>query len=282
MTVTRLLVSYDGSAFSGFQVQPNRRTVQGVLEEALGTLLGGPVRVRGAGRTDAGVHALGQVASFETDGAVDTGTLLRRLAGLLPPDLSVLDVQTAPDTFDARRSARWRAYSYLVWNHEAPHPVFGRYAWWMRRPVHLVRLREALGVVEGEHDFRSFARVRDGQSPVRTIHEACAEAGDGLVRIRIAADGFLHQMVRSIVGSALEVATARRPAAWMREALVARDRAYAGPVAPAHGLTLTDVGYDDAPWPRRVSVGWPWSSYASIPTTVGATGTMSEIVGGLG
>jgi tRNA pseudouridine38-40 synthase len=254
----RLLVAYDGTDFAGYQVQPGERTVQGVLQDALARITQAPVELRVAGRTDAGVHALGQVVSFEGDDA-DTDVLLRSLARVLPADISVLDAQNGPDGFDARRSASWREYVYLLWTSETRHPLYDRYVHWVRRPTEAGLLNEALDVVVGTHDFSSFARVRPEQDPQRTIHEiTCTDEGP-LVRIRIVGASFLHNMVRSIVGSALEVGSGRQGGAWMRRALLARDRAAAGPVAPAQGLTLVDVGYDQAPWPRRTPVAWPWS-----------------------
>lgn len=257
MTV-RLLVAYDGTDFAGFAAQPGQRTVHGVLQDALTRLRRDPVTLRVAGRTDAGVHALGQVVSFE--GAPgDTESLLGSLARMLPSDLSVLDAQSGPDGFDARFDATWREYVYLLWTSAARHPLYDRYMHWVPRPIDARRLAEALDVVVGTHDFSSFARVRDDQDPQRTIHEAsCTDEGP-LLRIRVVGASFLHNMVRSIVGSAVEVATGRQGPAWMRRALLARDRSAAGPVAPAKGLALVDVGYDRAPWPRRTPVAWPWS-----------------------
>lgn len=257
MTI-RLLVAYDGTDFSGFQAQPGPRTVQGELERVLEALCGEPVRVTGSGRTDAGVHALGQVVSF--DAPLDAEAVLGGIQGLLPQDVTVVDAARGPDGFHARRSARWRAYTYLIWNDSVRHPVLDRFAAHVRRPVDDPALAEAIAAVVGTHDFRSFARVREDQSPVRTVLEATCEREGPLLRIRIAAESFLHQMVRSIVGTALDVATGRRQAASMAKALLAGDRSAAGPVAPARGLALVDVGYDDAPWPRRSPVPAPWAS----------------------
>jgi tRNA pseudouridine38-40 synthase len=252
----RLLVAYDGTDFSGFQVQPHERTVQGVVEEALATVAGSPVRVRGAGRTDAGVHALGQVVSLDAD--LHPEVVFRAMSGTLPGDVAVVDAQRAPEGWSAR-SARFRSYTYLIWACDAPHPLYRRYALWARRPLEAARMNEALRMIVGTYDFSSFGRVREEQTPVRTVTEASCVDDPPFIRIRVTGESFLHQMVRSIVGTALEIGASRRPPSWMRDALVARDRAAAGQVAPAHGLTLTDVGYDAAPWPRRTPTGWPWS-----------------------
>lgn len=268
----RLLVAYDGTRFAGFQAQPDQRTVQGVLEDALFGLADEAVAVRVAGRTDAGVHALGQVVSVPAVGRLEPDMIMRALPGCLPADVSVLDAQWAPDDFDARRSATWRAYVYLIWNHEARHPLFHPYSLWVRERIDVEALGKALRVVAGTHDFRSFARVREDQSPVRTVHEVTCTHEDPFIRIRIVGESFLHQMVRSIVGSALEVGRGRRQLSWMREALLAAERAAAGPVALPQGLTLTEVGYDDVSWPRRTPIGWPWSSSVQAA---------DEVVGGI-
>lgn len=289
MTALRLLVAYDGTDFSGFQVQPGERTVQGVLEDALAQLSGRRVRVRGAGRTDAGVHALGQVVSFDRgrcapraprasdelrsfeDDELHPDVVRRAMAGILPSDVAVVDAQGGPEGFDARRSARRRTYVYLLWCGDAPQPLYRRYSLWARRKIDTCRLSEALAEVVGTHDFSSFARVREEQSPVRTVIDASCVPDLPMVRISIVAESFLHQMVRSIVGTAIAASEERKPAAWMRDVLAGRDRAAAGAVAPAHGLTLTDVAYDDAPWPNRAPVAWPWSD---------VTGPLAECAGG--
>jgi tRNA pseudouridine38-40 synthase len=255
MTV-RMLVAYDGTDFSGFQKQPSERTVQGVLEDALAAVAGEPVRVRAAGRTDAGVHALGQVVS--TQAPLHPDVVLRAMAACLPADVAVTDVQSGPDDFNAT-SALWRSYTYLIWACEAPHPLYRKYALWPRRELDTYRLDEALRNVVGTYDFSSFGRVRDDQSPVRTVIDASCVYDPPFARIRVTGESFLHQMVRSIVGTALEIAAGRKDPSWMRDVLAARNRAAAGQVAPPHGLTLTDVGYEAAPWPLRTPVSWPWS-----------------------
>lgn len=264
MSTLRLLVAYDGSGFSGFATQPGRRTVQGVLESALERLASRPIRVVGAGRTDAGVHAVGQVVSCPRPRALDDESVLRALGGLLPQDLAAVDAAEAPAGFDARHDARWRTYTYLVWNHAAPHPLLGRFATWISRPVDVDLLRRALADVAGSHDFSSFARVREDQSPVRNVFDARADRSGDLVRITVSAGSFLHQMVRSVVGSALEVATGRRPVEWMRETLDACSRAAAGPVAPPAGLTLVAVGYEDVEWLRARDFAWPFDTSPTV------------------
>jgi tRNA pseudouridine38-40 synthase len=255
----RLLVAYDGTSFSGYQIQPDARTVQGVLEEALSELAQRAIRVRAAGRTDAGVHALGQVVSVADADGLDADMIFRAMPSLLPSDVAVIDAQSGPDDFDARMSARWRSYAYLLWCDEAPNPLYRRYAVWIRDRLDRAALAEALRTVVGTHDFSSFGRLRADQTPVRRIVESTAVADGPFVRIRVTGESFLHNLVRSIVGSALEVGLGRKPASWMREALDAKDRAAAGPVAPPDGLALVDVGYEAVEWPRRQPNPWPWS-----------------------
>lgn len=262
MSRLRLLVGYDGTGFSGWQVQPGRRTVQGVLTDALQRLAGESVGVTGAGRTDAGVHATGQVASLPAVRDLSPEAVTAALR--LPPDVAVLESAAAPDGFDARRDARTRHYTYLIWDRRPPQPLLAPYAWSVPAPLDEESIRRALRFVVGTHDFTSFARVRPDQSPVRTVDRVCVERDGDLVRIEIDAQSFLHQMVRSLVGSAVKVGMGRRPVSWLGEVLLARSRQAAGTVAPPHGLCLTGVGYDDVSW--TASAPWPWAS-----TTAGVT-----------
>lgn len=258
MTPIRLLVAYDGTSFAGFQSQPGQRTVQGALEDALAQIAQHPIRTKAAGRTDAGVHALGQVVTFE-DENVDADVLMRAMPTLLPSDVAVLDAQSGPEGFESRRSAKSRSYVYLLWCHEAAHPIYRKYSLWTRQALDVRKINDSLRTITGTHDFSSFGRVRPDQSPERTILSASAVDDHPFVRISVTGESFLHQMVRSIVGTVLEVGTGKRDVSFMRDALVARDRGKAGQVAPSHGLTLVDVGYDGIDWPRRVPVSWPWS-----------------------
>jgi tRNA pseudouridine38-40 synthase len=260
----RLCVAYDGTEFAGYQAQRSGRTVQGVLEDALEELAGAPVRVRAAGRTDAGVHALGQVVSIADPGELNANLLMRAMPSLLPKDVAVTDAEDGPEGFDARRSAVSRTYVYLLWRADGPHPLYRKYAVWPRAHVDASLLSRSLQAVVGTHDFSSFARVREDQTPIRTVLEANAVADGPFVRIQIVGESFLHQMVRSIVGTTLEIATGRKPLSWLCDALEARDRSAAGPVAPAHGLTLVDVSYDGISWPRRPAVTWPWSDHVDV------------------
>ncbi len=258
MSVMRLLVAYDGTDFAGFQAQPNQRTVQGSLEDALSEIAQHPVRIKAAGRTDAGVHALGQVVSLN-DETLDAEIVMRAMPSLLPKDVSVLDAQSGPDDFESRRSAKARSYVYLLWNRDAAHPIYRKYSLWTRETLDVRKMNESFRQIVGTHDFTSFGRVREDQSPERTILQASVIEDAPFVRIAVTGESFLHQMVRSLVGSAIEVGTGKRPVSFLRDALAARDRAAAGQVAPPHGLTLVGVTYDGITWPRTTPVAWPWS-----------------------
>jgi tRNA pseudouridine38-40 synthase len=246
-SVVRLLVAYDGTDFHGFAAQPGVRTVQGVLTRALGRVLRHPVELAVAGRTDAGVHAWGQVVSFPAPPGLDPDRLARSLNGILAPEVVVRDVRLEPPGFDARRSARWRRYRYRVVNRPVPDPFLARYAWWVADPLDLSRLRLAADPFVGEHDFTSFCRA--GPAPttnVRRVFESTwSDAGDGVLHYEIRASSFCTQMVRSIVGTLVDAGRGRRRPGEMLAILRARNRQAAGPVAPPRGLVLLEVGYDD-------------------------------------
>lgn len=243
MRTVRLTVAYDGTSFHGWQLQPGRRTVQGVIEEALAQVLGdtGP-RVVGAGRTDAGVHARGQVCSFRTGGALPAAAFAPRLNRLLPPDVRVVDGAEAPEGFHARHSASGRRYAYRLLR--AADVLWERFAWWPRRRLDPVALERATRALEGAHDFSSFEA--SGSPAARTecrVARARWRTWEGGLVLDIVADHFLYRMVRAVVGTALVAAGAADPFAAMRRVLEARDRARAGRTAPPNGLTLEQVFY---------------------------------------
>lgn len=250
------MVAYDGRGFHGFAANPGVRTVAGELAAAVATVVRQPVELTGAGRTDAGVHAWGQVVSTDLPADVDLADLRRRLNKLGAPDIAVRRAEWVAPDFDARFSARWRRYRYEVWNAPTPNPLLARRVWWVAPPLALWALRAGGEALIGEHDFSSFCRrpkVAAGQpepSLTRTVHEVSwadvSESGDGrLLRFEIRANAFCHQMVRSIVGTLVEMGSGRRAPGEMLAILRARDRAAAGPVAPPTGLTLWEVGYLD-------------------------------------
>lgn len=244
----RLGLAYDGAGFSGWARQPGRRTVQSTVEDGLATVLRVPVGLTVAGRTDAGVHAGGQVAHVDVPVAAWAAvgeTLLRRLAGVLPADVRVTAVAPAAAGFDARFSALFRRYAYRVgdapWGVEPlrRHDTLA----WPRRLDAAAMAAAAAGLL-GEHDFAAFCRRRDGASTVRALRRLdWARDGAGVLVATVEADAFCHSMVRSLVGALLAVGEGRRPVGWPAQLLTAVERSSAVAVAPAHGLTLTHVEY---------------------------------------
>jgi len=244
----RLLVAYDGSTFHGFAAQPGVATVAGTLVRTIERVLGHPVELTCAGRTDAGVHGWGQVVSFDADGArFDPDKLQAAVNGLCGPAVVVRSAEVAPDGFDARFDARSRRYRYTVLNRLAPDPFLAATSWHVPQPLDLDRLRLACDPLIGEHDFTSFCRRPKGDpafSMVRRVLDArWDDEGEGVLRFWIESTAFCHQMVRSIVGTMVDVGLGRRTAADVAAALRARDRSTAGPVAPPHGLCLWHVTY---------------------------------------
>jgi tRNA pseudouridine38-40 synthase len=241
-----LLVAYDGTAYRGWQVQRDPATVQGLLAEALRPLLGKAVRLTGASRTDAGVHALGQVATFESPRPLGPEVVWAALNATLPRDIRVLRAAAVPEGFDARRSARLKRYGYLIDTAPVGSPFLRRYAWHLGRAVDCAAMRTALGAVRGTHDFSAFcaAAGRD-RRPTRTVRAVRVVRRGSLVGLVVSADSFLHHMVRNLVGTAVEVGLGRRSTTALVDALATRDRRRAGPTAPAHGLYLLSVRY---PW----------------------------------
>jgi tRNA pseudouridine38-40 synthase len=267
----RLAVAYDGTGFSGWAAQPGRRTVQGELEEALARVLRVPVALTVAGRTDAGVHATGQVAhadlpaaawaAFGARGAERAGPdasgaeragargpvaeLVRRLAGVLPADVRVRAAAPAPAGFDARFSALWRRYAYRVVDDPAAVDPLRRYdtlRW--DRPLDRDAMQAASDLLLGEHDFAAFCKRREGATTVRALQRLDWDRGaDGVLTATVRADAFCHSMVRSLVGALLAVGDGRRPPGWPAAQLARADRSSEITVAPAHGLTLVEVGY---------------------------------------
>ena len=250
-TCFQLTLAYDGSDFSGWQAQRGGhaqpggcRTVQGVLEAALAEIAR-PVRVVGAGRTDAGVHAEGQVASVALATRLDAATLQRALNAKLPHDVVVREVALRAPGFHARRDARAKVYRYDVWNGPERSPLRARRALHVREPLDLAALEEAARHLLGTHDFASFQAAGSAVvGTVRTLQRlTLAGVAGHLVSFELQGDGFLRHMVRNAVGTLLEVGRGRRPPGAMPEVLAARDRAAAGPTAAAHGLTLVRVLY---------------------------------------
>jgi tRNA pseudouridine38-40 synthase len=242
VSVIVLVLAYDGTNFRGFARQPGRRTVEGALIEALQPVLGHRPALSAAGRTDAGVHAEGQVVSFPAD--QDPVRVGRVVNGKLAPEVVVVRARRTHDGFDARRGATAREYRYRIRTAEAPDPFTARFEWHRPGTYRLTAMRRAARALEGEHDFASFCRRPPaGRSTVRTLRRLAVRRDGSRLEVRARADGFLHQMVRSLVGTLVAVGEGRMDPAAIPAVLAARDRSAAGPVAPPVGLTLVSVTY---------------------------------------
>jgi tRNA pseudouridine38-40 synthase len=240
------LLAYDGAAYRGWQVQPGVPTVQGRVLEALRPLTRGEVRLVGASRTDAGVHALGQVASVETVEPVAPRTVLAALNARLPRDIRVLAVRTVPPDFDARRTARLKRYGYLLETGPVAWPFLRDHAWHVGHPLDTDAMAQALAPLRGKRDFAAFcAAPGRGRDPVCSVRAVRVVARGDRVGVLMSADSFLHHMVRNVVGTLVEVGLGRRPPGWVADVLAGRDRRAAGPTAPPQGLHLLRVLY---PW----------------------------------
>jgi tRNA pseudouridine38-40 synthase len=254
----KLTVSYDGTRFVGWQRQAEGVSVQGLLEDALARFEGGPVTVNGAGRTDAGVHALGQVASVDLTCDHPTDVLVRGLNACLPPDVRVTDVEDAPSGFHARFSARSKTYRYVIRNAPVVSPFERAYVWHIAEPLDVAAMQVAAGALVGTYDFSSFRSTgSEIASAVRTIARSEVHHGargampflpgpddKALLAYEVSGNGFLRHMVRAIVGTLVEVGRGRRTATSMATLVASGDRADAGATAPPHGLFLVRVDYD--------------------------------------
>jgi tRNA pseudouridine38-40 synthase len=240
----RIVIEYDGTDFSGWQRQPQQRTVQQTLETALRELTGESVFVRAAGRTDAGVHADGQVGSFTLSAKIPPHGLLRGLNTILPADVAIVDVAEAPADFDARFSARGKVYRYTVWNHFVRSPRRARAAWHVRHALDVDAIRQAATALIGEHDFRAFrASDCDRRTTNRVIRRVDVDRSGPVLTVDVEATAFLKNMVRILVGTLVDVGRGRVPQDIVTRMLASGDRTTGGITAPAHGLTLLHVVY---------------------------------------
>jgi tRNA pseudouridine38-40 synthase len=245
MPTYKLLIAYDGSGFHGYARQPNVRTVQGEFETALFRQIG-EVETSVAGRTDKGVHAVGQVVSFSTDEILD-GRTLRSLNRQLAPEISVLALGYAPDGFSARFSATERGYVYRVLNREAPDPFLAKTAWHVEYPLDIELMNRAAAAFVGQHDFASLCRKSGHRSTERDVRRARWRRGDmNTLEFHVAASSFCHQMVRSMVAICVDVGRGKIDLDAVPDIVAAKDRHVARGAAPPHGLTLVDVQYDSA------------------------------------
>lgn len=251
MRSIKLTVAYDGSAYAGWQIQQDRRTVQAVIEAALSKITGETVRVTASGRTDTGVHALAQVVGFRTASKHSLDVFRRALNAELPHDIAVLETAEAPEGFHATLHAKRKRYRYVIDNGRI-RDVFRRtYAWWHPAPLDADAMHVAAQCLLGTHDFRSFETSgSERKTSVRTIYDIFVrrEAGQGsdTITMEVEANGFLYNMVRTIVGSLARVGRGAESPSWIGEVLAACDRRRAGPTAPPQGLFLVRVEYDEA------------------------------------
>jgi tRNA pseudouridine38-40 synthase len=242
--IVRLVLAYDGTSFRGWARQRGVRTVQGTVEAALERVLGVAPRLSVAGRTDAGVHARGQVASFSAPEGVDVLKVQRSLNGMLAPEIVCTDARRAPDGFDARFWPTAREYRYRIDTGPWPDPFSARFVWHRPGELSLARMRSAARFLTGERDFASFCRSpQGGATTVRRLERLAVSRDGDWVEISARANAFLHQMVRSLVGTLVAVGEGRLEPAAMPGILAARDRSGTGQLAPAHGLTLVRVVY---------------------------------------
>jgi tRNA pseudouridine38-40 synthase len=242
--VLRLTLAYDGTAYAGWQAQPDAPTVQGLLTSAARRLLGPDARVTGASRTDAGVHALGQVVSLTTQAGLAATAVAPALNAALPPDIRVRAAAEAPASFHARRDALGKRYAYLIDNAPTADPLLRRFAWHVPMALDLPAMRRALRALRGRHDFSAFCAAAGRQAaPVCTVRAVHLLRRRHRVALLVSADRYLHHMVRTIVGSAVAVGRGTHEPGWLAEVLASRDRRRAGATAPAQGLTLVRVLY---------------------------------------
>ena len=241
----RALVEYDGAAYYGFQRQrAGQPTIQGELERILGDLAQRPITIRGAGRTDSGVHAQGQVVSFELDWQHEPAALQRAINANLPSDIAVLNLERCEAVFHPRFDARRRAYEYHIYNAAVRSPIRRQYAWHVKRPLDITSMNLAAQSLVGVHDFATFGQPPQGENTVRELFTAVCHREGEMISIYVEANAFLQRMVRSIVGSLKLVGEGSWTVRQFIAAFEAHDRSRCGTVAPPHGLYLVSVTYD--------------------------------------
>ncbi len=244
MPTIKLIIEYDGADYAGWQRQPNRPTIQEALESAILRMTQTPTSVIGAGRTDAGVHALGQIASFRTARQFSEQEWLRGLNGLLPDNIGVREVQQVQDDFHARYSALGKLYEYRLLNRLERSALDRNRAWHIRKRLDIAAMRDAACALLGRHDFSSFqGSPTDNENPVCDLQRLDISQDQDLISLQVYADRFLKQMVRAIVGTLVEVGLGKRSSGSVKDVLNAHDRSTAGQTAPPHGLYLVRVDY---------------------------------------
>ena len=242
----RITIAYDGADYSGWQVQPGRSTIQATLETIISGIEGKPVHVGASGRTDAGVHALAQVAAFDLDNPIPCENLRKAINRLLPPDIRILNAEDVPTNFNARHDAIAKTYEYRIWRGEICSPFERRYVCHYPYIIDEEKMNEFAPLLEGEHDFTAFASSDDRgvRTKVRTIFRSSLERRNELLVYRVTGSGFLKHMVRNIVGVLLEVGKGNSNAGDVRARLISHHGFLPGPAVPASGLILISVEYD--------------------------------------
>jgi tRNA pseudouridine38-40 synthase len=248
MRSLKLTVAYDGRAYAGWQIQPDKPTVQSTLQATWQKLTQETVNITAAGRTDAGVHALGQVVGVATETRLSNDDLHRALNALLPDDIVVITIEDAPEGFHATYDAVGKTYRYQLHNGRAPSVFDRHYSWHYPQPLDAAAMHEAGQALVGRHDFSSFESAGSERADsIRTIYELTVVRGDAdlanRITIEVTGNGFLYNMVRAIVGTLVEVGVGKRDARWLAEVLAAKDRRAARQTAPPHGLFLVSVDY---------------------------------------
>jgi len=238
----KLTLEYEGTGYHGWQVQPDQVTIQQVIQERLAGILQERVVLVAAGRTDAGVHALEQVANFHSSSTIAADSLQKALNSLLPGDIAVTGVEEVAEDFSARFWARRKVYLYRILNRSYPSSFWRRYSWFLPRRLDVPAMEKALASLLGSHDFSAFrASGCTARSVIRTLHRADLTRQGDMIEIRLEANAFLRYMVRNIVGTLVEIGLGKRPVENLGEVLAGRDRRQAGPTSPACGLTLEKV-----------------------------------------
>ena len=244
MPCFRIVVAYDGTDYVGWQRQANGVAIQELIEEALRAIDGRAVAVAGAGRTDSGVHALGQVAAFTIERALSPDAVVRALNAHLPDAIRIMSADEVPPSFHPRFDAIAKTYRYRIWNGEVVSPFERRYTWHLTGALDVDAMSGAARLVEGEHDFAAFqATGSEVATTERNVTSSLVSKDEPLIVYEITGAGFLRHMVRTVVGTLVEIGRGRQPVEWMAAVLASRDRAAAGPTAPAAGLFLVRVDY---------------------------------------
>ena len=248
MRTIKIVVAYDGSGYHGFQKQKDILTVQGVVEEVLAKLCGEAVVTAGSGRTDAGVHALAQTLTFTTNGRIPCANMVRAAVSLLPPDIVLVSAEEIAEGFHARFSAKWKTYEYKLLVNKHDNPFMVRYAWQLREQLDVKAMNEAAQLLLGTHDFSAFRSTGSvDSSPIKTIYAAQWQQSGEEIIFRISGDGFLYHMVRNLVWSLVQVGIGRRSSDDFAAELAAQRCEFLNEPAPAQGLYLAQVGYNEYP-----------------------------------